>query len=199
MISRLAPIRRACLPSLSPSNIAVKFTTTRLVSLLLLLTTSAALAQDSPQMQTLRELNLHVWEPFVRGVNTYDHALYSRVRSKDSIFVDGKRFFGYEAYVEDAIRVMTPIQKAGTQLNMQVRFEERTTDGVYASERGVLRSVVTDASGVERTSHARFHVISRKQPDGWRIVTDYRWRTGAEADAKAFAAARMPEDVETFR
>lgn len=79
---------------------------------------------------------------------------------------------------------------------MQVRFEERTTDGMYASERGVLRTILTDKDGGKRTGYARFHVISRKQADGWRIVTDYRWRTGAESDAAAFSAARPLEVIE---
>lgn len=168
----------------------------RILPLLLLITTGAIAAETATPAQTLREIDRDIWKPFVRGVSTYEHELYLSVRAKDSIFVDGKRFFGYDAYVEDAIRVMTPLQKAGTRLNMQVRFEERVTDGAFASERGVLRTVITDEKGVERMSHARFHVISRKQADGWRIVTDYRWRTGAQSDAQAFAAARAPEEFE---
>lgn len=173
----------------------MKSAAVRLIPFLLLLSASTVVADESWRTQALRDINRSIWEPFVRGVSTYDHPLYLQVRSKDSIFVDGKRFFGHEAYAEDAIRVMDPMKQAGTRLDMQVRFEERTTDGMYASERGVLRTIVTDKSGTERASYARFHVISRKQPDGWRIVTDYRWRTGAEADAAAFGAARASEDM----
>lgn len=168
----------------------------RILPLLLLVTAEVIAADTGPQLQALREIERDIWKPFARGVNTFDHDLYSGVRAKDSIFVDGKRLFGYDAYVEDAIRVMAPLEKAGTRLNMQVRFDERITDGAHASERGVLRTILTDKTGAERTSHARFHVISRKQADGWRIVTDYRWRTDAQSDAQAFAAARPPEDFE---
>jgi hypothetical protein len=160
-----------------------------ILGLSLLLTGLPALAAPD-STKAFEEIDRTIWQPFLRGVNTYDHALYGGVRAKDSIFVDGKRFFGYDAYIEDAVRVMTPLQQAGTRIEMQVRFEDRTTDGSYASERGILQTIITDARGERRVGHARFHVISRKQPDGWRIVTDYRWRTTAEADAQAFAAAR---------
>ncbi|MBB6095980.1 hypothetical protein HNQ60_004871 [Povalibacter uvarum] len=159
------------------------------LSLSLLLTGPPALAA-SDSAQTWVEIDRAIWQPFVRGVSTFNHELYGAVRAKDSIFVDGKRFFGYDAYIEDAVRVMTPLQRAGTRIEMQVRFEDRTTDGSYASERGVLQTIITDARGERRVGHARSHVISRKQPDGWRIVTDYRWRTTPEADAKAFEEAR---------
>lgn len=167
--------------------------------LLLVLPAFAAHAEDSAQMQALREINNDVWAPFVRGVNSYDHPLYSQVRAKDSIFVDGKLLFDYAAYVDDALKVMESMRAAGTRIDMQVRFGQRVSDGRHASERGLLRSVVTDASGKQRIFHAHFHVISRKQADGWRIVTDYRWRTGAEADARAFETAQPMDALEPFR
>jgi hypothetical protein len=152
-------------------------------------TSSAAHAAHDAHARTLREINDAIWTPFIRGVEAFDHARYSSVRARDSLFVDGKRLFDYDEYVEDAVRVMTPLQKSGARLRMEVRFDERVVDEGAASEKGVLRTVVTDANGVERMSFARFHVISRKGPEGWRILTDYRWRTTAAADAQAFEAA----------
>jgi hypothetical protein len=160
-----------------------------------MLTFSVAHTADDAQTRALREINAAIWTPFIRGVETFDHARYSSVRARDSIFVDGKRLFNHDEYVEDAVRVMTPLQKSGARLRMEVRFAERIVDDGAASEKGVLRTVMTDANGAERVGYAHFHVISRKQPDGWRIVTDYRWRTTAAADAEAFAAAK-PIDVE---
>ena len=160
--------------------------TVRLACLLLLSSVAAA----AEPAQVLKEIDAAIWQPFLRGVNTFDHTLYAGVRARDSIFIDGKRFFGYDAYVEDAVRVMAPLKQAGSRIEMSVRFEDRTTDGLYASERGVLRTIMTDARGEQRTGYARFHVISRKQAEGWRIVTDYRWRTTPQADAEAFEKAQ---------
>ncbi|MGH8176069.1 MAG: hypothetical protein ACREV5_07415 [Steroidobacter sp.] len=174
----------------------MKFAVASFVAFVLLFAGRAISAQESPQTLALGEINRDIWEPFVRGVNTFDHELYSRVRARDSVFVDGKRLFGYEEYVEDAFRVMTPLQAAGARLDMQVRFEERTTDGAHAFERGILRTVITDKGGAQRTGYARFQVISRRQSDGWRIVTDYRWRTGSDTDARAFDAARSSDSFE---
>ena len=158
-----------------------------------LISTATLGADDAARERTLREIDDSIWKPFVRGVETFDHALYSSVRTRDSIFVDGKRLFDYDEYVEDAVRVMTPLEKSGARLEMEVRFDDRVVDDSAASERGVLRTVMTDAKGKEQVSHARFHVISRKGDDGWRILTDYRWRTDPAADAAAFAAAKPIE------
>ena len=151
--------------------------------------TGTAGADATARAGVLRAIDDSIWKRFIRGVETFDHELYSSVRARDSLFVDGKRLFDYDEYVEDAMRVMTPLQKSGARLKMEVRFEDRVFDGGAASERGVLRTVMTDAEGAERISYARFHVISRKGAEGWRIVTDYRWRTDPTADAAAFAAA----------
>jgi hypothetical protein len=157
---------------------------------MLLVCAGAAGADDAARPSVVREIDASIWKRFIRGVETFDHELYSSVRARDSIFVDGKRLFDYDEYVEDAVRVMTPLQRSGARLRMEVRFEDRVLDESAASERGVLRTVMTDAKGAERISYARFHVISRKGAEGWRILTDYRWRTDPTADAAAFAAAK---------
>jgi hypothetical protein len=163
---------------------------TSCAAIMLLLVARALVAENAPPTLPLAEINKDIWEPFTHGVSTFDHALYARVRAKDSVFVDGKRLFGYDEYVDDAVRVMTPLQQSGTRIEMQVRFEERITDGAHAFERGVLRTIVTDKSGARRTGYTHFQVISRKEQVGWRIVTDYRWRTDIEQDARAFDSAR---------
>jgi ketosteroid isomerase-like protein len=176
----------------------MRIVTTHLIAVALLLVTRALATEISPQAQALSEINEQIWRPFVRGVNTFDHPLYSGVRAKDSVFVDGKRLFGYEEYVEDAVRVMTLLQKAGTRLEMEVRFDDRITDGAHAFESGVVRVIAIEEDGARRTSHARFQVISRKQPEGWRIITDHRWRTNDDADTQAFENARSLENLAAF-
>ncbi|HZH43764.1 MAG TPA: hypothetical protein VEY50_06770 [Lysobacter sp.] len=142
-----------------------------------------------------------VWEPFTRGVNSFDDPTYLAVRSKDFVLVQSidKSFLDHDYYVEDTVKVMADLKKSGVRLQVELRFDERFADAEYASERGIMRMIRTDADGSRHVSHTRFHVIARKEEGRWRVVTEYRWRTDRESDARAFEAARAADDVEAFR
>lgn len=176
----------------------------RLLPFLLLLCACAAFAQDRRaelRVQSLREVTRDVWEPFVRGVNSFDDPAYLAVRSKDFVLVQsiGQSFLDYDYYVEDTIKVMRELKAGGVRLLVEMRFDERFADAEYASERGIMRMVRTDADGTRHISHTRFHVIVRKEDGRWRVISEYRWRTDPESDGQAFENARPADDVEAFR
>lgn len=167
------------------------------VFLSLLLLVPASLAHAAPEeaakqrAESLRQLERQVWAPFARGVNTYDDAAYLGTRSRDYVMVDSGpgAFLDYNFYAEDSTRAMRSLREAGVRLQLEIRFEQRLADGEYASERGVMRTRRTDADGRERTSHSRFHAISRREQGRWRVLTEYRWNVDPASDAAAFDAA----------
>lgn len=180
----------------------------RLLSLLplLLIPLAAASAQENDpraeqRVQSLREITRDVWEPFVRGVNSFDDPTYLAVRSENFVLVqsEGRNFLDHDYYVEDTIKVMRGLKDAGVRLEAELRFDERFADAEHASERGMMRIARTGADGIRRVGHSRFHAISRKEDGRWRVLTEYRWSTDPEADARAFDAARPADDVEAFR
>lgn len=141
--------------------------------------------------QSLRQLEQQVWAPFSRGVNSYDDAAYLGTRSRDYVMVDSGpgAFLDHDFYAEDSARAMRGLREAGVRLQLEIRFEQRLADGEYASERGVMRTRRIDADGRERTSHSRFHAISRREDGRWRVLTEYRWSVDPASDAAAFEAA----------
>lgn len=148
------------------------------------------------RVEALQQVNRDIWEPFTRGVATFDDPAWLGVRSRDFVMVQqGKpHFLGHDFYVEDSTRVMRELKQAGTRLALELRFEERMTDGSHASERGIIRTMMTEAGKAPRTFFSRFHAISRIEGGHWRVLTEYRTPAGADAEEK-FAAAFPMESV----
>lgn len=153
------------------------------------------------RVQALEQINRDVWEPFVRGVGAFDDATYLATRSRDFLMVQARPagFFDRGFYAEDSAQAMRGLKEAGSRLQLEVRFDERISDGEYASERGIVRTILTDVAGKARTMYSRFHAILRKEDGHWRVLTEYRWTVGRDADAAAYEAARPQGDVEAFR
>jgi hypothetical protein len=142
------------------------------------------------QVHALQQVNRDVWEPFARGVGSFDEAAWAGVRSRDFVMVQqGKpHFLDHDFYIEDSSKVMRELKQAGTRLALELRFEERMTDGRHSSERGLVRTTMTEAGKAARTFYSRFHAISRLEDGRWRVLTDYRTPAGPDAEA-TFAAA----------
>jgi len=169
------------------------------LALLALLLPFAAHAADSTHAQSLRELDRDVWTPFAEGVSRYDDAGYLATRSRDFVMVDerGGNFLDHDYYAEDSAQAMRQLRNSGVKLAAEVRFDARRSDGEYASERGLLRIVRTDADGNRTSGLTRFHAISRKEDGRWRVLTEHRWADPA-ATPEAFGQARAPGEVEAF-
>lgn len=142
------------------------------------------------QVQALQQVNRDIWEPFARGVGQFDEAAWSGVRSRDFVLVQqGKpHFLDHDFYFEDSAKVMRELRQAGTRLALELRFEERMTDGEHSSERGLVRTTMTEAGKPPRTFYSRFHAISRVEDNRWRVLTEYRTPAGPDAE-KAWSAA----------
>ena len=178
-----------------PMNVVHRF-----ILLFFLIPSSAALADAATQRAALADIDRDVWSAFIDGVATFDHARYNGTRSRELVFIDGRRLFNYEEYADDAALSMAPLQTAGSRVDMEVRFLERTTDGTKARDLGLLRSTLVAADGTQLgQGYAHFDAILRLEPEGWRTLTERRWRTGdAAADAAAFAAAHPRGDYAPF-
>lgn len=153
------------------------------------------------QVQALQQVNRDIWEPFVRGVGDFDEAAWSGVRSRDFVMVQrGKpQFLDHDFYIEDSAKVMRELKQAGTRLALEVRFEERMTDGEYSSERGLVRTTMTEAGKPARTFHSRFHAISRLEHGHWRVLTEYRTPAGPDAEQAWSAAFPMASVAATLK
>jgi hypothetical protein len=172
-----------------------------LVLLLLSVVTQQALAQgqDDQARRWLEEINQDVWMPFMEGVKKDDESLYLRVRSTDYVRVDPTHRFilNYADYVDDTVKMMRRYREQGTSVTIDIRFEERITDGQSASEKGISR-VLFAAKGAEaRTYYGRFHTISRKEDGKWRVLTEY-FPPSDDVGETQFLGAKALDDVAEF-
>jgi hypothetical protein len=160
---------------------------------------AAGHAQEATSTKALKEINRDIWVPFMQGVAASEDALYLGTRSKDYVRVqaNGRLILDHANYVDDTVTMMGRYRDQGAKVVLDVRFDERITDGRHASERGITRVIFTPKSGDARTSYTRFHVISRKEGAAWRVLTDY-----APADSASeaeYQRAKAPDDVQEFR
>ena len=148
------------------------------------------------QVEALQQVNRDVWDPFVRGVGSFDDAAWAGVRSRDFVMVQAGKphFLDHDFYIEDSTKVMGELKQAGTRLALELRFEERMTDGRHSSERGLVRTTMTETGKDAKTFYSRFHAISRVEDGRWRVLTEYRTPAGPDAEEK-FSAAFPAEAV----
>lgn len=161
----------------------------------------AAVAQNPSVQGWLEEINRDIWTPFVQGVQQDDSSQYLRLRSKDYVRVaSADRFIlGYSDYVDDTVKMMQRYREQGTRLALEVRFEERIADGRSASEKGISRVPFTTKDGSVRTYYTRFHTISRKEGDAWRVLTEYFPPPGSDLGEAQFREAKAAGDTAGFR
>lgn len=158
-------------------------------------------AQDAPPVrQWFAEINRDIWTPFLAGVRTDADSLYLRVRSRDYVRIqgNGRLILGYDDYVDDTQKMMQRYREQGTRITMDVRFEDRITDGTAASERGISRVLFSARDGETRTYYSRFHTISRKEGGVWRVLTDYSPAASDSVGEAEFARAKALDDVGDF-
>ena len=134
-----------------------------------------ALSQTANPADWLREINRDIWNPFLEGVRNYRDELYLGVHSRDYVRIDSaNRFFlGRADYDDDTIKMMARYKSDGSTITMNVRFDERIVNGRLAFERGVNEVIMTDKNGASRKFYGRFHVVSRKEGDRWKMLTEY--------------------------
>lgn len=162
---------------------------------------TAAFAQRSAATKWLEEINRDIWIPFLAGVEKNDDSLYLTVHSRDYIRVqaEGRLILSYATYVDDTRTMMRGYKDRGTGLIMHVRFEERITNGQFASERGISRVVFSSKKGERRVYYSRFHTISRKENGVWKILTDHYPPADERVGEQEFNRAHEMGDVHPFR
>lgn len=89
----------------------------------------------------------------MRGVGACDEAVWAGVRSRAFVRVQQGRphLLDHAFYIEDSAKVMRALKQAGTRLAPELRFKERMTDGRRSSERGHVRTTMTEAVKASRT------------------------------------------------
>jgi hypothetical protein len=161
----------------------------------------AAVAQGSGAARWLEEINRDIWVPFLDGVARNVDTLYLDVHSRDYVRIQeqGRLILSYDTYVDDTRTMMQQYHASGTRITMQVRFQERITNGQFASERGISRIVFATPNSEPRVFYGRFHAVSRREGGRWKILSDFAAAGGEPPGEAEFLGAHDMNDVTPFR
>jgi hypothetical protein len=153
--------------------------------LIFLLIISFAFQQvTAQQKEMIKEINEHIWKPFIRSFNASDDEGFKAVHSKELIRVlqDDKEIFGYDRYFQrqpDSIKAKWDNWKK----NIELRFTHRIAGNDKAFDVGYYKTTSTNLqTGEVRKSIGKFHVLMRKEIGVWKILMDADTKEGASQE-----------------
>jgi hypothetical protein len=132
-------------------------------------------AQTTNEEQ-IKELNKDIWEPFVKGVNNNDPAMYNAVNSKDFYWVtDGTkpRIMNLQEYIQDARLVMNSRNSKGIRTEIEIRFLNRNINNEFASEKCAVKFTAVSSDGKTEVFYSAMQVFSRKENGVWKKWVQY--------------------------
>jgi ketosteroid isomerase-like protein len=151
-------------------------------------------------LSALVQINADIWEPFRASYAALDLTAYLALHDRSLVRVEvGARWIG--GLDEYAARVRRGFDKAaerGDRFSIDFRFLDRIASADLATERGVYRLTITAPDGGEQVFYSRFHTVSRRTTEGWRLLVDHDDDEGGTVDAQAFESGRVLDDVAPF-
>jgi len=136
-----------------------------------------------------KEINTHVWKPFIKAFNSKDNDAFSAVHSREVIRIsqDDKSIIGFDEYfkkIPDSLKLKWSEWKN----NIELRFIQRIAANGKAFEVGYYKSTSTHSkTGESRTGYGKFHVLLRKENGTWKILMDAD--ANDKTDEKIFLSA----------
>lgn len=112
-----------------------------LTSLLSLVVFKSADAQSSRE-DLIKQINIDIWYPFLKGVNENNPTLYNGILASDFYWVmtgTKTRIMNTREYIDDAAKVMTQRSEQKITTELSVRFLERNLNDELASEKCVIK------------------------------------------------------------
>lgn len=138
-----------------------------------------------------QEINDQVWKPFIQSFNDHDAKGFMAVHSKDVIRSprDGKTVLGWDEYYQQMERGDQRAKSSGAKRMLELRFTERIAGKDKAVEVGIYKTTNISPDGIARSFYGRFHVVLRKENEGWKILVDTDSSEGGSISEKDFLAA----------
>lgn len=149
---------------------------------------------------TLKAIDADLWLPFAKAYADLDADAYIALNSKSVVRILGDLKFiePHESFVKSTRQMFDSLKKSKAKVAINWRFNERIHSADTAAERGIYEFVLTDATGKQRKSYSRFHVVLKKEAGKWRIVTDYDSEDGGTINEAAYKAAFARDDYAKF-
>jgi ketosteroid isomerase-like protein len=124
--------------------------------------------------QSQREINEHVWKPFIKSFSERDTKSFMTVHSRDLIRSsrDSKTILTWEEYNAQSQKWDEQEKNSKSRREIELRFTERIASKDRAIEVGVYKTSYIEPDGKTRSFFGRFHVVLRKENGAWKILVD---------------------------
>lgn len=160
------------------------------ILLLVLIVDTRAFSQaGSPQ----KEINQHVWRPFIQAFNDLDTEKFMSVHSKEMsrVIQDGNLIYGYDKYRMEMKQGNEQAKKAKQKRTLELRFIQRIAADGKAFEVGYYRFSSIQTDGSARSGYGKFHVLLQKENNTWKILMDAD--ASDKTDENVFLSAKPME------
>ena len=125
---------------------------------------------------TIREINEHVWVPFVQSYAEGDGDLHASLYSKDMVRVSNGKITTGDAYIERMREYVNNLRERGGRA-ITFRFTERSSNEDAAYETGIFRLMRNNGTA----AYGQFEVIMRKEGGRWKLTFDHDQPSNREA------------------
>ncbi len=121
-----------------------------------------------------KEINEHVWKPFVQSFNNLNTEGFMAVHRRDMyrVIQDANLIYGYDKYSADLKQGNEKARRINQKRTIELRFVQRIAASDKAFEVGYYRFTSFDANGITRNAYGKFHVLLRKENGIWKILMD---------------------------
>ncbi len=155
---------------------------------------------NAQNTQNLKAINNDVWSKFYLAFDSLDFNLMAEIHSKKLIRIPAnqKKIIDYEAYIGNYKKRFRANKEKNVTLNISLRFFERITSELNASERGIYRLIVSKGSDEEKIYYGEFHVLHIKEKGIWKILMDYDSNESGKIGVNDFEKSFAIDDFDKF-
>lgn len=141
---------------------------------------------SSADEHTAREINAHIWVPFIQSYAEGDGNLHASLYSSEIVRVNGGEVQTGQAYIDSMRNYVNSLRSRGGRA-ISFRFTERSNNENTAYETGVFRLMRNDGTA----AYGQFEVIIKKISGRWKLAFDH----DAPTNRAAWDAADPMEPV----
>jgi ketosteroid isomerase-like protein len=165
------------------------------------LVSSHTFAQAPSKIDWLKELNRDIWLPFMEAYASGNVEKYLALHSKDFIrgMGDQNLVNDLKGYGENSRKMFKNLQESGAKVKIDFRFLKRIANAQSAYEIGIYQFTALNSKGEAQNYYGKFHVVSRKENNVWKILVDYDSNENETINEAVFKQGFAADDFSKFQ
>jgi ketosteroid isomerase-like protein len=143
-----------------------------------------------------KEINDHVWKPFIKTFDEYDIDGFMALHSNELIRSarEGKSVLNWDQYYSNGMKSKERDIAAKRKRKIELRFMERVSSDEQAIDVGFYKTSYILSDGSTQSYYGKFLAVLRKENDIWKILVDTDSSEGGTIDEKSFLSANAMDE-----